>query len=151
MVTVSQDEFAGMGPSFFDELQQKQSEKEDSVLAAAMDVLANPEIHNPERAKKPKAKVFSRTYDLSCRKDRESYEKILAQLLSNEQGHLLLLDRPPKQFVQYPEGTKYIAYLEWAEFESDEPDAKKQIKPCASKPPAVNSAQSTQENQTCPS
>jgi len=113
MQQVSMEEFAGFGPSFEEEMRQKEG---DDVMSAAMKILEAPEIHGPKPKSKRVAKVVSKTYDLSKTADREQYEKDVAAVINCQAGSLLLLDRPPKQFVQCDGTYKYVAYLEWAEY-----------------------------------
>lgn len=113
MYQVSMDEFAGEGETFAQGLEREFGNR---AMEEAMKILENPKLHNPELRKKKMAKVVSRTYDLSNEKDRKAYERDVSNVLNCESGNLLLLDRPPKQFVQTGGSYKYVAYLEWADY-----------------------------------
>ena len=111
---VTEDEFEGMGLSFEKEMEEKLG---NTAMAEAMKIIANPGLHAPPPKTKRTAKIFSRTYDLSSDSGRAEYEKAVSDILNCQDGSILLLDRPPKQFVHDADGTyRYVAYLEWAKY-----------------------------------
>ena len=122
MDRISSDEFAGMGPSWDDEKESADKEMNNSMMAAAMDIISNPELHNKNlassRVKKP-VSVKCRIYDLSDTRQRKTYEKDLLRILSSDTT--LLLDRGKKQFMQTQDSCKYVTYLEWAEYATHKP------------------------------
>jgi len=113
---VSMDEFSGMGPSEKELAEQLNAGQNTNVIAEAMKILQNPEqAHAKQKPIMTPKAVRAKTYDLSDDKDRRAYQSDLLKISRNG-GTFLLLDRPPKQFVQTPIGFKYIAYLEWIEY-----------------------------------
>lgn len=122
---VSFDEFAGFGPSFGQEMESKFG---SDVVSEAMKILEHPELHNPQLRVKKSAKTVSRTYDLSDPKSRKQYEDDVSKIMNCTDGSILLLDRPPKQFISDGTSYKYVAYLEWAVYSDVKPRKKKRSK-----------------------
>lgn len=119
---ISSDEFAGMGPSWDDEKESADKEMNNSMMAAAMEIISNPELHNKNLAahqvRRP-VSVRCKIYDLSNTRHRKAYEKDLLHILSSDTT--LLLDRGKKQFMQTQDSCKYVTYLEWAEYVAHKP------------------------------
>lgn len=121
---VSPDDFSGFMP---DENMHPEVSNNRSLVHEAMELLQHPELHAAAAGVKiakgpvPKA-VRSRMYDLSAPKDRKDYEEDVMKIVKGgKDGTVLLLDHPPKQFVQSGDAVRYIAYLEWVEYEKPEP------------------------------
>jgi hypothetical protein len=55
------------------------------------------------------------------------------------EGGVLLLDRPPKQFINDGQQFKYVAYLEWVEYEDVKTDD----------PPPVSSKSRRGKQKSC--